>query len=884
MDESIMRYIKLHNEFNDFIKANYDDFKDSYERKLLNLILNKFDDIADSGTARSKRSNLINDAIQAKGKTVSDNLPRYDSTKDQKNFEFEKLSSIKISHFRGFNEEEVIDIDKRINLIYGPNGSGKSSFCEALEFSLLGYINEAISKRIEITKYIKNAFSNKLKYPELYYLDEKGLKKQVRAKQDLYNFCFVEKNRIDDFSRIAASKPSEKKNLIALLFGLSEFSDFVNNFSTNIEMIIDIEGLKNIELNEKLKTLEQVKKEINDTNSKLNEIENEKKKILVESNFDGSFSKYDIYIHGSDEEGGELDKINNLLLKDDKEEYIIVKTDEIDLSFKELEKDLEENNKLNENYNLKKDKVSFRDLYESAIQLENKSKDKCPLCETPVDSTTKNPFENARDNIVALSNLAELEAEINESNIALSSHLRDIDSKIKKREVACKKINEDYLAPDIDKGLFDLQYDINTHNDKIKNICRVWKRYHKKNIEIDNKIALLNAEAIEANKRKDKLKEEYTKIKLISDRIKEIKITEQTHSDNIKKWKLKITNFNKDNKNLIDEVAKEKISVEENKKYVNAYNSLLKKLIQYRDNLPVEHLKNLNELTLTIYNEINQHDNEYEKLTSITLPSKPEDSITIAFMNDPTDEYDSLQILSEGHIRCLGLAILLAKNVYENCPLIIFDDIVNAIDDEHRGGIRKLIHDNKLFQNKQIVLTTHAELFVNDIENYFKVSDYKNNVNKYTFMPDNDIRVIRIITENASNYLIKVEELQKKGNNKEALYNCRCSLENLIYKIWNRIGNKYNEKFKVKIRKPYDRPELMELTQTINSFLKKNESEKYAKIIPILDFLISYENKNNAVWNYLNMGTHEEENRNEFDKNVVNEIYENIVKLNSEIN
>ncbi len=40
--------------------------------------------------------------------------------------------------------------------LIGPNGTGKSCFCEALEYTLLGSINEAESKRIDIEQYIKN--------------------------------------------------------------------------------------------------------------------------------------------------------------------------------------------------------------------------------------------------------------------------------------------------------------------------------------------------------------------------------------------------------------------------------------------------------------------------------------------------------------------------------------------------------------------------------------------------------------------------------------------------------------------------------------------------------------------------------------------------------
>ena len=42
---------------------------------------------------------------------------------------------------------------------------------------------------------------------------------------------------------------------------------------------------------------------------------------------------------------------------------------------------------------------------------------------------------------------------------------------------------------------------------------------------------------------------------------------------------------------------------------------------------------------------------------------------------------------------------LASKNIKENCPILIFDDPVNAIDDEHRAAIRETLFKDS-FSNK----------------------------------------------------------------------------------------------------------------------------------------------------------------------------------------
>jgi wobble nucleotide-excising tRNase len=116
-------------------------------------------------------------------------------------------------------------------------------------------------------------------------------------------------------------------------------------------------------------------------------------------------------------------------------------------------------------------------------------------------------------------------------------------------------------------------------------------------------------------------------------------------------------------------------------------------------------------------NSINRNDPTNEQLAEIRLPLQQNQRIEISFKDSPTAFFDALHVLSEGHIRCIGLAILAAKNIKENCPLVIFDDPVNAIDDDHRESIRRAFFEDAFFTDKQIIFACHGEEFFKDIQN-----------------------------------------------------------------------------------------------------------------------------------------------------------------------
>ena len=73
-----------------------------------------------------------------------------------------------VGPFRGFSKPEHFDLDSNLVLIYGPNGTGKSSFCEALEYCLLGNVEDAENKRFRNqVEYLKNAHVNRFLAPIL---------------------------------------------------------------------------------------------------------------------------------------------------------------------------------------------------------------------------------------------------------------------------------------------------------------------------------------------------------------------------------------------------------------------------------------------------------------------------------------------------------------------------------------------------------------------------------------------------------------------------------------------------------------------------------------------------------------------------------------------
>lgn len=193
-------------EFKRFLNKSAPTLSDD-EKKLANLILGEFEGIAAVGAAGGRRGKALAKLIFEKGAAASPELEITGDVANANESEIIRLTKLEVENFRGFSDKQAFEFKNPYTFIYGPNGTGKSSLCEALEYGLLASVNEADSKRIPVSEYIKNATSRKSAIPVLYgdTAGEKGIK--VKADPSSFEFCFIEKNRIDGFARLAANTP-----------------------------------------------------------------------------------------------------------------------------------------------------------------------------------------------------------------------------------------------------------------------------------------------------------------------------------------------------------------------------------------------------------------------------------------------------------------------------------------------------------------------------------------------------------------------------------------------------------------------------------------------------------------------------------------------------
>src|SRR5690625_7527444 len=97
-----------------------------------------------------------------------------------------------------------------------------------MKHGYLGAVEEAQSKRFaNQPNYLKNVHVNRFVDPVIKGVISKDEEALVIPHDTLYRFCFVEKNRVDSFSIIAAHAPANQAELISSLFCLLNVHEFI---------------------------------------------------------------------------------------------------------------------------------------------------------------------------------------------------------------------------------------------------------------------------------------------------------------------------------------------------------------------------------------------------------------------------------------------------------------------------------------------------------------------------------------------------------------------------------------------------------------------------------------------------------------------------------
>jgi hypothetical protein len=346
-----------------------------------------------------------------------------------------------------------------------------------------------------------------------------------------------------------------------------------------------------------------------------------------------------------------------------------------------------------------------------------------------------------------------------------------------------------------------------------------------------------------------------------------------------KKWIEKsLRAFTEANAKKIDEITTEKKLVKILTKFCDAHIWLVSNLKRYRDILPQNLSSGLCEKVVEYYNLINSHDPEFERLESLSLPSVAGDKINLRFIGEDTQK-DALHVLSEGHIKVLGLSILLAKSVHEELGFLIFDDIVNAIDDDHRSGIVELLLTHPDFSEKQQIITCHGEQFINKLEHRLGASSTSKEVKRYRFYPVDAIgeRGVKVSTGDAKHYLLQAKDAYEINALKDAASKCRLAIESIAETLWKKLGIEKNISLTVKMRAPGARPDLSTVVDSLIKVLKETDQESAA-------YVTFSSLKNKYPWSILNKGTHEQDNLPEFERTDIDSVLKLLETLEQEIN
>jgi len=873
----------LRQEFEKFIldmstKATSADFK-----KLCNVILANINTLAPLTTYQGQRSKKLVTLLQHEFPNASEKFDIVEPTKVELGFPIKRIKTLSVGPFRGFMKNETFDLDDNVVLVYGPNGSGKSSFCEALEYGLLGTVEEAEAKRLGEQDYLQNARVKKMVAPRVHAVNLSDEEFLVAANQELYRFCFVEKNRIDDFSRIAAKTPVHQTRLIASLFGLNLFEDFVRNFTNDLEPYIDLYGKKRAELEKRRLVLQTDEKAIKEEKTIFEALTQEEDLLAKKYNENATFDSL-VKVIGTTKNPGRIQTIETQLSTPIYSSIGLNKsvlTTALDLAEQTYQKQLGTQSELDRLQN----EVSYRDLYKSIKSLESSSPDKCPACDTPLVGNIKvlvNPYIKANEGLAKLSHLADIESKLVAANLArissskiLYDHIQTIISYIStiKLDTACASILES-LIPSDKENLVPLWW--KSLIEPQDNSPPIWNDVLKVVADID---AFDSAIAIE-EKTRMKLSSELIGLRSTYQEVVRLQEKRKIAVEILASAKTAISDFEEINKGLIEEAQNEAAVVTRNKLIYDAYNEFIPLLQQYSENLPSKLLSDLADSVKALYNSFNRNDDSRDLIADLKLPLTSGQRIDISFMSEPKKYFDALHVLSEGHIRCLGLSILLAKNLKLGCPFLLFDDPINAIDDDHRDSIRRTLFEDNYFQNTQIILACHGEEFYKNIQTIIGAERAKKS-KRYTLLPhsgDNHINIDYAPTQ--KNYVVLAQTALSKLDLRDSLSNSRRALENLSNRIWSLLSKRGLGNLSIKLRNPKSPPELRNLVEQLRKDLSSANfaHENKAALLINLDLLLGVA-ATSQEWNYLNKGTHEDDNQPEFEKQTVGLIVSAITEL-----
>jgi len=853
-------------------------------RRVANLVSANFDELAGTSRQRNQRSTCLVGLMRQHFAQTADEAPAVEAEVERGTWPWVRLRHLTVGPFRGFRTPEPFDLGKQITLFYGPNGSGKTSLCEALEYALLGDVEEAGTKRIAPRTYLTNVHAGHFEAPIVKATDHRDREVDVNANPDSYRFCFVEKNRIDAFSRIAARPTAQRAELIATLFGMDQFNDFVSHFNESIDGQLVLIGERQNTLTAQRAALADDQTTVKGEAEAFQKLDSEEAELAKTYAAEMTYAGLKQLI-GSADAPGRLQALDDIL-EAVPPAVIGITGQGLRDAFENVHRKQQELDDIAAALRAQSNEVSFKGLYEAVLALQRAVEDRCPACDTPLNGpghVASNPFDKATVGLQQLEALGQLQENQQSTQTEVARASREL-RRLLGLLAAFVTAQQDENTP-VGRYLTGLPEEPAgswwTHIYPPQDAAQPDTASFDELQAIVERMATQDTATRAAQQDRQARLAERRRLGEFQLKVQAQNLKRQQLRETIDAASTRINAFDAANAELIAQVEQEQQDIERDTPFKTAYDGFLQTLRTYRGQLPGQLMAGLNETTMTLYNAFNRNDLDADKLAALYLPLTGEEKIEIAFRGNPGQRVDALHILSEGHIRCLGLAILLAKAKEVECPIVVFDDAINAIDHDHRGGIRETIFESDHFAQTQLIVTCHSNEFIKDIQQHLPV-ERRNRCQVYLFR-HHDGNYQPRVTGNvpSANYIAKARAARNVLNDRDALAASRQALEMLSEKVWRWLGSHDQGVLNLLLPGVNAEPALRNLcdallkklrdAQTFDHANKEALEAAYGRILGIP--------ANNLIWTYLNKGTHEEADRDDFDGELVEAVVQTLEEL-----
>lgn len=754
------------------------------------------------------------------------------------------LDYLRVKNFRGFGEFGADDkgtfirFSKLKNIFYAPNGGGKSSLCEAIEICTTGDIKEAARRKTKVKQYIARGETK----PQLALL---GTNKLKIAPSISWSSCFIDRNRLQEFSLLGSKDTgSGESDVLATLFGLEELQEVISRFVRPESFTL--KASMRADQAEALKNLESARTELGQQRRKhravLQAAISETCQLLglrpsqgfeIRPKVQRLRKTIDMHIRGAERlraaKAPVVIPVKRVARTSAIAKRLLNRRTQIETLFLQRASD-----------------VNYRAVFEALEAIEQQSEQTCPACLTPLDQVTVNPFERARDQIKALGALEALKQSKlrNDAQVVLwASRIATGISSVKSNAYA------DVPCPLAMDALEALLAEFHTSTDRstvaasvlnafiafcadstaqIESYLRACERKRREVDQAEVQAARLD-ELIEHLKRVDEALKRQFDIKTRAE-------TEFKTANNrmlaFVGQRTVLLNDSVDNSHF-NQLLKD-LEVE--------YRTLYGDLLDYKLELEKARITGIEAKATEYYRAINNHDDDHEQIETLAF-EKLTESYRIKITNVDGSLLDAFAVLSEGHLRALGLSILLAMAEKNNFPLIVFDDVVNAIDTDHRSNIIDLFFNDTYLRRIQMVVTTHDRLFWERFciiaDRHPQCDQHANHVLSYT---NKGIVVI----DHAGGFQKKVHVALSVFDVRQALLYCRIWFESMVLEFCIENG--------VQVTANFNKSQLKK-----SMYLQVSLEHTFKLVEPFIDYDLSHFNfiKNDLVnWRGQNQEHH----------------------------